>query len=175
VSVRWRFRTRFGDDVIVVRDWDARHEDAARRVPALFLRFELRNWLVGRDDGYRRQLLEMHQHDRGNLSHWGMTSPGYLVQRVLPELEEAFERGRFVAFKLPRPVLRSDLFPPEEAPAPPAAAPEQVEIVNPVMDGTMVALDLSEVELPVESDEGEAAEEPEDDGAAGDAETSEAV
>jgi hypothetical protein len=102
---RWRLRTRFGEDLVVVRDWDARSEDAARRVPALFIRFELRDWLLGWDGFERGRLLEIYREIREVPLEFRSGSPGDLHRYVLPALEEAFERGTLVAFKLPRPEI----------------------------------------------------------------------
>jgi hypothetical protein len=110
----WRLRTSFGDRVIIVRGVEAAGREAAQRIPPLFIRLELRDWLLGADAFSRDCVLEMYEELRWPIFHWRPASTDELQQDVLPEIEEAFECGRLVAFKSPRPDIRADLFPPEK-------------------------------------------------------------
>jgi hypothetical protein len=130
----WRLRTAFGEDIVVVRDRDARKEGEARRIPSLFIRSELPHWLL-RPRGFDRgTLMDMYCHLRGESPTCGFS--GYsardLVRYVLPALEDAFERGRLVAFAVPRPSVPSGLGPPrDEGPGtdPRSEAVDWVEVI----------------------------------------------
>jgi hypothetical protein len=119
----WRLRTSFGEELVVVRDWDAVGEDDARRVPPLFVRLELRDWLVGRYGLDRATVMDMYRELRGDamaarLEHG---DDGDILCYVLPDLEEAFEQGSLVAFKLPRAEMSNGLLRADE-PAPETSA-----------------------------------------------------
>jgi hypothetical protein len=114
VYMSWRLRTSFGDDLVVVRDWDARKQDGDRRVPAPFVRFELQNWLSGENGFGRRAVLQMFHAVRGVDLTWRPRSSGDLDRYVIPALEQAFDRGSLVAYKLPRGEISVPSAPPQE-------------------------------------------------------------
>jgi hypothetical protein len=130
----WRLRTSFGDEVVVVRARDLRKQDEARRMPSVFLLFELREWLLGMDGADRATLMDMYREVRGNPTafRFGGGDASDLLRHVLPELEEAFRNGRLVALKVPRRAVPAGLRPRQaaEAAAPPESEPaDWVEIV----------------------------------------------
>jgi hypothetical protein len=136
----WRLRTSFGDEVIVVRELEAWGREEAQRIPALFVRRELRRWLLGLSAGDRRQLLEMHGEVRSESGRWSLApSPTELAAWVLPGLEDAFEWGRLAAFTVPKPRIVAD-FRPEE-PVPAATPPDVSEAPTETGDLTVMVTD----------------------------------
>src|SRR5262252_6022420 len=91
-----RLRTNSGDDVVVVRRFEAPRQDATQRIPALVVRFQLQDWLSG-GGGCRRALLELHDQISG--LPCDLRSPAELERTVLPELARAFQNGDLVAFR----------------------------------------------------------------------------
>src|SRR5215831_4161897 len=138
--MRWRLRTRLGEDIAVVSRWDARREDAAKRVAPVSLRFELRNWLLGQDGFLQDQLLRMYREIHPLHSNLLGQSRHELHTSVLPALEEAFERGTLVAFKLPVPAaIPIPALPKDHTPPPEPVHPAK-EQVNPIIDADKVVL-----------------------------------
>src|SRR5262249_50414985 len=104
------------------------------RVPSLFIRFELREWLLGRHGFERGTLMDMYRELQGHTAafRFGGGAESDLLRYVLPVLEEAVEPGRLVAFKVPRPELPVDFGPSQEedADAGPESEPaDWVEVI----------------------------------------------
>jgi hypothetical protein len=133
--MRTRLRTNHGDDVIVVTRFEAPGQDAAQRIPAPVVRFQLRGWLFDGDGGGRRSLLELHDQISGRPCD--LRSRAELERTVLPDLARAFQNGDLVAFRLPRAQFRADLARPEEQPhlAPEPGPTDWLEIVVRQEDG----------------------------------------
>jgi hypothetical protein len=110
----WKLRTSFGEEVVVVRARDVRKEDDARRMPSLFIRFELRHWLLGPSGLDLASVMDMYRELRAEpmTPGLGRSAPGELARHVLPVLEDAFARGRLVALKVPPAAVRIGLGPP---------------------------------------------------------------
>jgi len=132
--MRWRLRSSFGEEIVVVRGFDVRKEDEGRRVASVFLRAELREWLLGRHPFERETLMELYRELRGHPAafRFGSGGEGDLARYVLPVLEDGFAQRRLVAFERRRAELPVGVIPPpqEEVDAGPEAAPaDWVEII----------------------------------------------
>jgi hypothetical protein len=99
----WRLRTVFGEDVLVVQEGDAGAQDRSQRLDSLFVQCDLRDWLLGPDAFDRETVIEMYCGLGREMTPAGLVprSESYLLEMVLPALQEAFRDGRLVALKRP--------------------------------------------------------------------------
>jgi hypothetical protein len=153
----WRLRTSFGEELVVVRDWDAGQEEDTRRVPPLFVRLELRDWLVGRQGLDRSTVMEMYRELRGDspASRFGDGDESDILRYVLPELEDAFEQGSLVAFKLPRPEMSAGLLRAEDPAQETVADDNALEPFQLVLSDSVSGVPLAGVPLTIRTPAGE--------------------
>src|SRR5262249_28713261 len=101
--IRWRLRTVFGENVIVVPEREAGARDPSYRIHPFFVECELREWLLGSHAFDRETLIDMYCGFGHGLASFGLVprSESHLREEVLPVLEKAFRDGRLIAFKEP--------------------------------------------------------------------------